>query len=95
MVEQRFHTLGVTEPDAWDCEPTEYICCIEQYDGKVISHVVNSGDGWYDIHFPDGHEIPGVAGAHIHPMPDSGDYWGPGPVSAGLELSHTICTAEI
>ena len=93
MVERTFHTHGVTDPDAWDLELAEYLCCIADYDGKPISRVVDCGDGWYDLHFSDGHEIPGVAGFHIQPEPNSGDCWNPGPVVAGLELSHTIAVA--
>ena len=91
MSQRTFRIHGITDPDAWDCEIAEYMCCIEEYDGKAISRITASGDGWYDIHFEDGHEIPGVAGFHIQPEPEPGNSWDPSPAEAGIELAAYIC----
>ena len=64
-----FLTHGVDDPDAWDCELAEYMCCVAAYDEEEVSAYEDCGDGYYDVSFPDGHEIPGVAGFHLSPEP--------------------------
>lgn len=66
MRQLTFTTMGLDDPECWDLDGlAEYLCCIADYDGKTISRVEPDGYGYWDIHFPDGHYILGVADSHI------------------------------
>ena len=64
-----FKTQGLDDPEAWDCELAEYMCCIESYDGATVDRIELCDDGYCDIFFPDGHYILGVASFHLDPPP--------------------------
>ena len=73
MPNHTFSTMGLDDPEAWDCDVAEYMCCIESYEGQETSRIELCDDGYYDLHFPDGHVIPGVAGFHLDPEPGNSD----------------------
>ncbi len=69
MTKHIFRTHGLDDPEAWDCDATEYLGCIESYDGSEANRIELEEDGYYNIYFPDGHYILGVAGFHLEPNP--------------------------
>ena len=69
MTKYIFRTHGLDDPEAWDCDVAEYMCCIESYDGAEADRIELDNDGYCDVYFPDGHYILGVAGFHLEPNP--------------------------